>query len=64
VKNLIKALPDLATNCREAKKIMDAYPASPAAAAIKSTLETCDADWVMDTDNAIKELQQWLVDIQ
>ena len=64
VKNLIKALPDLATNCREAKKIMDAYPASPAAGAIRSTLETCDAEWVMDTDNAIKELQQWLIDIQ
>jgi len=27
-------------------------------------LETCDADWVMDTDNAIRELQQWLIDIQ
>ena len=64
VKNLIKALPDLAANCREAKKIMDAYPACPAAGAIKSTLETCDADWVMDTDNAIRELQQWLIDIQ
>ena len=64
VKNLIKSLPDLASNCRDAKKIMDAYPDCPAATAIRETLALCDADWVMDTDNAIRELQQWLIDIQ
>ncbi len=62
VRLLIKALPELAENCREAKTILDAYPDCLAATAIRSSLELCDCEWVMDTDNAIAELKAWLAD--
>lgn len=61
VRRLLRELPAFADNCRAAKRILEAYPDCPAAAAIRSSLEIADAAWVLDTDNALEELRAWLL---
>lgn len=61
VRKLLADLPEIAANCREAKKIMEAYPDCNAGRVLRTSLEVCDADWVLDTDKAMSELRDWLL---
>ena len=60
VRKLIADLPSIAENCREARKILEAYPDCLAGRVLRTSLEICDAEWVLDTENALAELRNWL----
>ena len=60
VRKLIRDLPAIAKNYRDARALLEAYPDCPAGRAIASTLEAGYEEKVLDTDRTIAELRAWL----
>ena len=60
VRTLIRDLPSIAKNYRNARALMEAYPDCPAGRALASTLATGYEEKVIDTDRTIAELKAWL----
>ena len=60
VRKLIRDLPAIAKNYREARALLEAYPDCPAGRALATTLATGYEEKVLDTDRTIAELKAWL----
>ena len=60
VRALIRDLPAIAKNYREARALLDAYPDCPAGRALATTLAEGYEEKVIDTDRTIAELRAWL----
>jgi len=61
VRLLIQYLPEIADVYRKLRIIQQKYPDCLAGKAIASALKEGDEEWVLNTENAISELKDFLV---
>ena len=63
VNKAIQSLPQLAEDCRIARKIMEAYPDSIGGKTIAKIFETHDMDKIFNYEKTIREMQEWQASI-